>query len=421
MNFFDVIIIGGGPAGLSAASVCAKAGLKTCLFESNNIAGKKLLLTGQGKCNITNTEPLSDFIHLYGSKTRFVRKCLYAFSNTDLIDFFSDNGLKLSARSDGKVFPLSEQAIEVLKLLLNMCTKSDVSIRYNRRITSIVHFKQMFSVYTDDASSELNPPAASSERLIIATGGFTFPSTGSNGGGYKLAVSLGHHIISPRPSLTGLVTDADDFALFSDCAGITIDCNVNLFRDNSKSGSYSGRLLFTHKGLSGPVIIDNSRDFLPGDDIRLNLLPNMSYEDVSAAFISYCAEHGKSRIKNFFTGLGIPERIVNTVFIRSGSSSAAADRAAGISVKDRKKLITTFSSLSFDITSLEGKNRAMCTAGGVDTSEINPATMESKIIPGLYFSGEVIDVDGNSGGYNLQFAFSSARAAALAILNATSG
>ena len=406
MEIFDVIIIGGGPAGLFSAALCAEAGLKTCLYETNKSAGKKLLITGQGRCNITNTEAISEFINRYGSKTRFVRKCLYAFSNTDLTDLFNSRGLKLIARSDGKVFPESEKAADVLKHLLEMCRKSGVNIIYGSRITSVGVKDGFFTVQNESAASGC---------LILATGGFTFPSTGSLGDGYTIAESLGHRTVTPKPSLTGIIADAGDYKLFSCCAGTAIDCEVSLFRNNSKTGAYGGRLLFTHRGLSGPVIIDNSRDFFPGDEIRLNLLPELRYEDAAAGFIRYCAEHGKNRIKNFFTSFGIPDRIVGSVFARSGASAASSEQAAAVSAGDRKKLLSAFCALSFRIEATEGKNRAMCTAGGIDTAEINPATMESRLMPGLFFAGEIIDVDGDSGGYNLQFAFSSAHAAASAV------
>lgn len=418
MKEWDVIIIGAGPAGLFAAAECGAEGLKTCILESNRSAGKKLLVTGQGKCNITNSAELSNFITHYGTKTRFVRKCLYAFSNRDMIELFTKTGLPLEARADGKVFPVSEQASDVREYLLGLCRTAKVTIKYNSSIGRIAHVDGLFSAFSDEEKpSATATPIATAAKLIIATGGYTLPSTGSNGSGYNLARMLGHELVAPRPSLTGIVVEPEDFTPFITCAGIALDCELNLYRDNSKVGNYIGRILFTHKGLSGPVIIDNSRDFLQGDELQINLVPGRNSESLSADFISYCSMKGKTSIKHFFTDCKLPDRLISSVFSRSGAEAARSEKSADIKASDRKKLVNAFTALSFGLKSPEGRSKAMCTAGGLDTSEINPATMESRLITSLYFAGEIIDVDGDSGGYNLQFAFSSGRAAAKSILN----
>ena len=413
MKELDVIVIGGGPAGLFAASLCGAEGLKVCLLERNKSAGKKLLISGQGRCNLTNTATISDFITHYGNKERFVRKCLYSFSNEDLMSFFSAGGLGLTARSDGKVFPVSENAGDVLKHLLNMCRKSDAFVVYNSLVSAI-------SSNPDGNDGFILSAGANTYKarsIILAAGGFTFPSTGSDGSAYFLAESLGHSIVKPRPSLTGIIADPSSFKAFTDCAGISLEANLSLFRQNRKLSEYSGRMLFTHKGLSGPLIIDNSRDFSPGDEVRLDFLHATGYEQASDDFLKFCKTNGKSAIRSFFKGKGLPDRLISAVFRASGASTEPTVKAAEIKAVDRKKLLAAFSRYAVKIESLEGKNRAMCTAGGIETSEITPATMESKIVPGLYFAGEIIDVDGDSGGFNLQFAFSSAAAAAESIIN----
>ncbi|MDC7225908.1 MAG: NAD(P)/FAD-dependent oxidoreductase [Spirochaetales bacterium] len=418
MYHADVIVIGAGPAGLFAAAELAKAGFKTLLVEGGGSAGKKLLISGQGKCNITNETPVNEFIKHYGSTsaTRFVRKSLYAFSNTDLIDYFASAGLKLKPREDGKVFPASQSAAEVLNLLLNLCRNSDARLYFDCKINRIEKIDSGFRVYSA-GSCGADGFEAESKNILISTGGFTYPTTGSDGSGYSLAEKLGHSIIPPKASLTGIIADRAEYRNFTACAGITADCSVSLFRYTSKQDEYTGRLLFTHKGMSGPVIIDNSRNLNPGDEIRINLLCDRSFDQASADFLEFCANHGKSGVKQFFIRAGIPERLTAAVFASSGASASTNSKIAEISSNDRKKLIAAFTSLKFGIASLEGRNRAMCTAGGIDKTEINPATMESRIIPGLYFAGEVIDVDGDSGGFNLQFAFSSAHAVALSIRN----
>ncbi len=432
MNKYDVMIIGAGPAGLLAASECARAGLKTILLESQPKAGRKLLITGSGKCNITNSLAMDDFINRYGDKSRFVRNCLYSFSNNDLIEFFEKNGLTLKIKSNGCVYPESERASDVLKCLMNMCKKSDILIKYNTKINSVSFhdglFKASPGISSDSCSANasespntsgnLNVTASEyrSRFMIIAAGGFTWPSTGSDGSGYRLAKALGHSIVEPRLALTSVTACDEDYKHLKDCSGISIECGIKQYRVSSENpdrkGSYTGSLLFTQTGLSGPVILNSSRYFCTGDILKLNFFPGLGKDELNRKIINFCSTNGKSMVKSFFTSGGLPERLVKAVFTSAGCALETEIRAAELASELRKKLSTAFTALPIKIKSLEGREKAYCTAGGVDTSEINPKTMESKIIPNLYFAGEVIDVDGDSGGFNLQFAFSSAKAAA---------
>ncbi|MBI9108930.1 MAG: aminoacetone oxidase family FAD-binding enzyme [Spirochaetales bacterium] len=404
MNSFDLIIIGAGAAGLFAAGKCSSGEIKTAVFDSMNSPGRKLLLTGQGRCNITNSARLPEFITRYGNKERFVRKCLYSFGGEELTQYLSVAGLELVSRDDGKVFPTSERASDVLKCLLRVCRKSYIDFNFGSRVASIEYNDGVFTLASENGIS------ASAPRLLIAAGGYTFPSTGSRGDGFKLAASLGHNIITPRPALSAVSTTQKDFTC---CAGISIDAASVLFRDNKKISRRRGALLFTHTGLSGPLIIDNSREMRPGDSLEVSLLPDYREAELSAAVLSFCAVHGRSRLKSFLTKLSLPERLAAAVFERAGLDPGKT--AAEITKKERNSLLRSIEGLTFTIERLDGKNKAMCTSGGVDTAEINPSTMESRLISGLYFAGEVIDVDGDSGGYNLQFAFSSAFAASESI------
>ena len=410
---FDVLVIGAGPAGLFAAFQCAAKGMSVCLLEAEKTAGKKLLITGQGKCNITNSLPVSEFVNRYGGQraARFVKKSLFAFSNSDLVDFFSSQGLTLKEREDGKIFPASERSADALNLLLRLCTKSDVCIVYNRRVSSASKIKSnakaCFGIET------LCREHYQSENIIIATGGFTYPTTGSNGDGYNIAESFGHNIVPPRPSLAAAVVSEKDFKAFCSCAGISAECSLKA--DGIKK-PFNGNLLFTHQGLSGPVIIDNSRDFSGGSQLRINLFPGYSADSLEQAMVEFCRCHGKNMIKSFFTGSDgkprLPSRLVEAVFNSAEIAPVLNQRAADLSAMNRRKIINSFTELPLRIKSLEGRSKAMCTAGGVDISQIDSATMESRLVRGLYFAGEVIDIDGDSGGFNLQFAFSSAAAAA---------
>jgi hypothetical protein len=194
----EIIIIGAGAAGLFAAARCSSTGIKTSVFESMSRPGRKLLITGQGKCNLTNAAELSDFIKHYGDKQRFVKKCLYGFSSKSLIKLLTSQGLITVMREDGKIFPESERASDVLRCLLDMCSKSYIDFHFNSRLTEIKHESGIFTAYTDEG------PVASAPRLLISAGGFTFPATGSKGDGFRFASSLGHNIITPRPSLAAV-------------------------------------------------------------------------------------------------------------------------------------------------------------------------------------------------------------------------
>jgi len=421
---YDLAVIGAGPAGLFAAVKASNAGLSVCIAEANSRPGLKLLVTGQGKCNITNSVGLPDMLKKYGQREKFVRKCLYAFSADDLTEFFNGCGLRLTERDDGKIFPETESARDVLNCLLNMCTKSDIDIMYNRRISGVSAENGRFGLCTGNG----NEPFASASSLLIATGGMSYPSTGSRGDGYLLAEQFGHTIIVPKPALSSLKILPDALHFFRGCAGITVSCSLSLFRDGKKLHSYGTRehgiLLYTHTGLSGPVIIDNSRDFRSGDELAVNLIPHLNPEEAGTRLLAFCNSNGKSGIKRFFTEEGVPGRLASAVIDYALSAAESADSGAGLSkssgdircaelsAQNRRKILEAFTALRFSVAGVDGFKKAMCTAGGVDTAEINPSTMESRLQPGLFFAGEVIDVDGDSGGYNLQFAFSSAAAAA---------
>ncbi|MDC7124416.1 MAG: aminoacetone oxidase family FAD-binding enzyme [Spirochaetales bacterium] len=413
MENYDLIIIGAGAAGLFTAVKASENGVKTAVFESGNKAGRKLLITGQGKCNITNSVQTQDFIKKYGDKTKFVRKSLYSFQNTDLTSFLSKNGLKTFTREDGKVFPETERASDITKLMMKKCKKENITFFYNSKITKIIKQKNNFLLFVNESEKAL----ATASKLIISTGGFTFPKTGSDGSGFKLAERLGHKIVSPKESLCGTIIKKAIFSNFSNCSGITVTANIKLFRHSKCIKKYTNTsILLTHNGLSGPGIIDNSRDFYPEDILQISFFTNTTSEILNNEILDFCKTSGTKLVKSFFTSKGIPERLVSTLLKTASNDNILTMKAAELPAKTRKEIIAAFTEYNFVIDMLEGRNKAMCTCGGVDTSEINPSTMESRIVDGLYFAGEVIDVDGDSGGYNLQFAFSSAHSAITSIV-----
>ncbi len=403
MKEYEFIITGAGPAGLFAGILAAQAGVKTLILEGEKSPGKKLLISGEGKCNLTNSAPVQEFFSRYGQKNNFVKNALMHFDNRALINFFTEHNTPLYSRDDGKVFPVSERSRDILETLLKACSTAGAEIETNRRVTGIEYSDKHFIVKTDTDIFR-------SSNILLAAGGFTYPSTGSRGDGYLLSSGLGHKVIAPRASLAAV--KISDYSI-AEIAGIACDTEISLFREDRKAGSYIGRMLFTHTGVSGPVIIDNSRDFLPGDILSVNFLPENSREEISGHIESLIKENGKKLLKNTLPAVGLPESLVS-IFLKS-AGIASNKKSAEVSAKERKQVINCIMSFEMKIERLI-KKTAMCTAGGVSTNEIDRRTMESRIVPGLYFAGEIIDVDGDSGGYNIQFAFSSAALAVSSLL-----
>jgi predicted Rossmann fold flavoprotein len=393
---FDVIIIGSGPAGLFAALTSAGKGLSTCLLEKKPSAGLKLLIAGTGQCNVTHAGLIGDFLNHYGEKSRFVRPSLYGFTNSDLVAFFESRGLSLKEVNAGKIFPESLNGKDVLRVLLNECLKQKVTICYNSGVESIIQVSNGFQLSTAD-------DLYMAKNVIIATGGRSYPSTGSTGDGYVIAHALGHSIAETAPSLTPVYIK--DF-FFSSCAGISLDqIMVQLYRNGKKIRQEAGDVLFTHKGLSGPGIIDFSRYLLNGDTLKLALVDFKNKEEFEKDFLSEVSANGKKLLKNLLTCYAIPERLIIAIFELYGISLEI--KSADLDKRTRKQIVESLMELPFVIDRMGGFKEAMATRGGVNLSEVNPNTMESRLVKGLYFAGEVLDVDGDTGGYNIQFACSS--------------
>ena len=393
---FDVIVIGAGPAGLFAAISSAEKGLKVCLLEKKMTPGLKLLITGTGQCNVTHVGPVGDFLGHYGEKSRFVRPSLYCFTNADLVAFFEKRGLPLTVVNLGKIFPETLDSRDVLRVLVNACKKSGVTIYYDSGVTKVSRDLNGFEVHTSN-----NKFLA--ENLVVATGGRSYPSTGSTGDGYAIAQDLGHSISEIAPSLSSVYIQQ---FFFTSCAGISLDqAEIQLYRNAKKIRQTRGDVLFTHKGLSGPGIIDFSRYILPGDVVKLALVDFKNTEEFEKDFLSEVALNGKKLLKNLLTRYEIPERLVVAILELHGISLEM--KSADLDKKSRKLIVESIMELPFEVEKVGGFKEAMATRGGVNLNEVNPNTMESRIVQGLYFAGEVLDVDGDTGGYNIQFACSS--------------
>lgn len=402
-KIYDVIVVGAGPAGLFAALHIAKAGLKIALIEKNNEAGRKLLLSGQGQCNLTQDGDIADFITHYGDKERFVRSALYMFSNGDLREYFDERSVPSFVNEQGKVFPVSLKATEVRDVLLKECKDNGVHLCYSCAVESIDYNGDIFELNTEKFLFKAN-------KLIVATGGKSFPKTGSSGDAYDWAKKLGHSIISPRPSLTAFSIDSYKF---SNYAGISFkDVPVSLDKLNGKKHKLHGDLLLTHKGISGPVILHLSRYADAGDTLRVSFVSERNVELFKQKFMDICGRERQVTMRN------VLQRYLAKRFADCLLDLAQIKLDAIISQLNKKqiKLVCEFlCEFPMEIKSVGDFSVAMATAGGISCKEINPKTMESKLCKNLYFIGEVLDVDGDTGGYNLQWAFSSAYLAAKSI------
>ncbi len=402
----DVIVAGAGPAGLFCALRCAEAGLRVLLLEKNRGAGKKLLVSGSGRCNITHAGDIRDFPPRYGARERFVKPALFDFTNAHLVEFFAVRGLAMTETDGGKIFPATQNARDVLALLLDECARHGVSIRLESAVRSVEAAPPFFLART-------RGERFTASFLVIATGGKSYPSTGSTGDGYAFARALGHEIVPPEPALAPLVVK--DYGLRA-CAGISLDgALIRLYRAGEFTGESRGDVLFTHRGVSGPGVLDFSRNVRPGDTVRIALV-GLAEPELDSILAGAGSSHGKKFLKNAVAGLGVPERLVEAVLAAAGIQPdlpmAQLDRAT------RARAASLFAGLPVEVESTGGWNEAMVTRGGIKVDELNRGTMESRLVKGLYFAGEVVDVDGDTGGYNLQFAFSSAALAAKAIIAA---
>lgn len=398
---YDLIIVGAGAAGLFAAAHCNK---QVLVLEKKANTGNKLMIAGQGRCNFTHAGRISDFFSHYGENGHFVKFALKNYSNTDLIEFFSARGLQITEDKNGKLFPRSGNSKDIVDILYSECIKNGIKIKLNEAVINIKYEEGIFKIYSQ-AHTYL------SDKVLITTGGISYPKTGSTGDGYAFAKYFDHSIIGPKPSLSPVIIK--DYTL-GDLAGVSLkDCRISLYRNNKKINTNSGDIGFTHRGLSGPGILDFSRYLMPGDIVKLNVC-GISTEEFNRKFLEDVQDNGKSTIQQFLRQFEMSKNLMKTVL--KSINIDAAEKIANISKELRKSLIEKFCELPFEINHIGGFHIAMATAGGVSLKEINPKTMESLLQPGLYFAGEVLDIDGDTGGYNLQAAFSTAYIAVRSLL-----
>jgi predicted Rossmann fold flavoprotein len=399
-NLFDVVVVGGGAAGMMAAIRASALGLKVALVEANDRVGKKLLLTGDGKCNITNNSV--DITNFHSSNKNFSFSPIKEFSNLDSIDFFRKLGLILITLDDGKIFPITFHASTVLELLRLSLIENNVTLITNFKAKELSKIGDIFQII--NANNEI----ITAKKVIVSTGGKSFPHTGSDGSGYELARMTGHRIVEPKPSLVQIKLD---FPYLKGMAGVKFEGIASVLSGNSFINESRGEILFTNYGVSGPAILNLSRAVSiliqegKSVSLRINFLPNFSYQSLIEIINNWIDLHPERSISNLLLG-AVNKKIV-PVLLKQAKIEDMETRSDNVSKGSIERIARLIIGWVFDVSGTLTFATAHVTAGGVDTRDIDSDTLESKLVKGLYFAGEVLDVDGDSGGYNLQWAWSS--------------
>ena len=400
----DILVVGGGAAGMMAAIAAAEAGCGVTLLERNEKLGRKIYITGKGRCNCTNDCSLDDFLREVPRNPRFLYSALTAFTPQDMMDFLESAHCPVVVQRGHRVFPATEKASDVTRALERRLRETGVEVRLNSRVRGLVIRDGRAAGVALADGEELQADA-----VIVATGGLSYPGTGSTGDGYGLARSANHTLIPTRPSLSALET-AETWP--AQLQGLSMK-NVRLTLKQGKKTLYDqlGEMLFTHFGISGPLVLEMSchlPDSLEQLDLRLDLKPGLTAEQLDARLLRDLQENQRRQLHTVLPGL-LPASLAR---IFPELASVEGDKICGqLTRAERERILQTLKSLPLTIRRMRPVDEAIVTRGGVSVKEIDPRTMASKLLPGLYFAGEVMDVDAHTGGFNLHIAFSTGRLA----------
>ena len=412
-----VIVIGGGPAGIISAISSARNGDNVILIEKNNSLGKKLLITGKGRCNITSSIDISDFIKNVPGNGKFLYSAFQNFTNIDIIKLIEENGIKVKEERGNRIFPVTDNAKDVLMCFEKELRKyKNIEIRLNTKVKEILEEnKEVRGILLESGEKLL------ASKVIIATGGKSYPLTGSTGDGYKMASKLGHTVEKIRGSLVPLTADK---ILCQSMQGLSlrnVKIQIKDLEKNKKIYEDFGEMLFTHFGISGPTILSSSAHLLRYKEIDrllkenkikliIDLKPALSEEELDKRIRRDFEEFINKEFKNSLEKL-LPKKMIEPVINLSGINPIK--KVNEITKEERKNLVNLIKNFEVSIDGFRPVEEAIVTAGGISVKEINPKTMESKLVKGLYFAGEVIDVDAYTGGFNLQIAYSTGYTAGL--------
>lgn len=411
-----VAVIGGGPAGMMAAISASKKGNEVYLIEKKGRLGKKLLITGKGRCNITSSLDIKDFIQNIPGNGKFLYSAFDNYTNNDIINFLKEHGVGVKEERGNRIFPVSDKSMDVLNAFEKELKKKNVKIKLNTRVVGIdTENGRVESLTYENENDQLKKLTA--DKIILATGGKTYSSTGSTGDGYEIAQKLGHTVTKIRPSLVPLTATGKSLNICKDLQGLSLkNVGIKLIDSTKNKVIYEdfGEMLFTHFGVSGPTILSASAHLLRYKNIdellknnKINLVidfkPALQIEKLDARIQRDFAEEKNKEYKNSLNNL-LPQKLINTIVELSQINPNK--QVNEVTREERINLAKLLKNFTITISGFRPIEEGIVTSGGISIKEINPKTMESKIVEGLYFAGEVIDVDAYTGGFNLQIAYS---------------
>ena len=430
-----VIVVGGGPAGMMAAITASKQGHQVTLIEKMPTLGRKLLITGKGRCNITSSLDMSKFIENTPTNGKFLYSCFQNFTNQDIIKFLKEEGLEVKEERGNRIFPVTDKSLDVLKCFTKKLKEQNIKVEYNTKVTELIvseteseitntKKEQKLKIDGVKTSNRVSEKVEKADKVILATGGKSYPLTGSTGDGYALAKKVGHTVTELRPSLIPLETY--DIETCRKLQGFTlknVEITITDIEKNKKIYEDFGEMIFTHFGVSGPIILSSSAHLTRYKNnlekmknkkivLKIDLKPALSEEKLEERVLRDFNELKNKQFKNSLDKL-LPQKLIPVIIEKS--SIPENKKVNEITKEERKKLVHLLKNYEIEIKGFRPIEEAIITSGGVSTKEINPKTMESKIVKGLYFAGEIIDVDSYTGGFNLQIAYSTGYTAGLEV------